>query len=96
MNDFWNKEIYGYLSMLFYSITFMPQIYKCYITKDAKSLSYLMLLISSLATTFNLIYSLIIWAVPFIASACLYLFMTLFLIAMKYYYSLNHDKVAPT
>jgi uncharacterized protein with PQ loop repeat len=84
--EFWEKEIFGYLSMIFYSTTMIPQIYKCYQTKDAEALSYLMLFMSMLGTVFNLIYALILWAVPIIVSACLYLAMSMFLVGMKYRY----------
>jgi MtN3 and saliva related transmembrane protein len=87
MDNFWNTEIYGYLSMIFYSITFVPQIYKCYKSKEANSLSYLMLFISCLGTIFNLIYSILISAQPNIISAVLYLSATLSITGMKYYYS---------
>ena len=96
MTNFWDIEIYGYLSMIFYSITLIPQLYKCYKSKEAKSLSYIMLFISSLGTIFNLIYSILIWAQPNIISAVLYLSSTISIVGMKYYYSFSpNNSISP-
>lgn len=91
MNDFWNTEIYGYLSMVFYSSTLFPQIYKCYKSKEANSVSYIMLFFSALGSIFNLIYSILILAQPNIISSILYLSTTLIMMSMKYYYSLDNN-----
>ena len=82
-------DIFGYAGSMMYTLMLIPQIYKVYKNKEAKSLSYLMMLISFVGTSFMLVYSVGIGSIPVTISNSLYGLSTIILFWMKYYFDVK-------
>ena len=79
-------NIFGYIGSAMYTLMLIPQIYKVWITKEANSLSYLMMFISFLGTVCMLVYSIGINSIPVTISNSLYGIATVILFILKYWF----------
>jgi MtN3 and saliva related transmembrane protein len=85
MNDY--KEVFGYLGMIFLTITLIPQLIKVFRTKKALDLSYIFLSINVLTCVFFLIYGIILSKTPLIIANIVVILQTLILIYLKHEYA---------
>ena len=77
------KEVFGYLGMVFLTITLIPQLVKVFKTKKAEDLSYVFLSINVLTCVFFLIYGIILEETPLIIANTIVILQTLTLIFLK-------------
>ena len=85
MSDY--KEVFGYLGMIFLTITLIPQLIKVFRTKKASDLSYIFLSINVLTCVFFLIYGIILSETPLIIANIVVILQTLILIYLKHEYA---------
>ena len=84
-----SKEVFGYLGMVFLTITLIPQLIKVFRTKKAADLSYIFLSINVLTCVFFLIYGIILEETPLIIANTIVILQTLTLIFLKNKYHNN-------
>lgn len=82
-------NIFGYIGSFLYTLMLIPQIYKVYKNKEAKSLSYLMMITSFFGTCCMLVYSIGIGSIPVTISNFLYGVSTIILFGMKYWFDVK-------
>ena len=75
----------GYISGVLSAIIFVPQIYKMFITKSAKDISWTFIFISNVGSIFALIYYFEINAIPMIYTNIFSLFTRIFITFYKFY-----------
>jgi MtN3 and saliva related transmembrane protein len=81
MNE--TSEIFGYLGMVFLTITLIPQLIRVFKTKRAADLSYIFLSINVLTCVFFLIYGILLNETPLIIANTIVILQTLILIFLK-------------
>ena len=86
------SEIFGYLGMVFLTLTLIPQLARVLKTKKAEDLSYIFLSINVLTCVFFLIYGILLEETPLIIANTIVILQTLTLIFLKYKYH-NNDMV---
>ena len=86
------SEIFGYLGMVFLTLTLIPQLARVLKTKKAEDLSYIFLSINVLTCVFFLIYGILLEEIPLIIANTIVILQTLTLIFLKYKYH-NNDTV---
>ena len=86
------SEIFGYLGMVFLTLTLIPQLGRVLKTKKAEDLSYIFLSINVLTCVFFLIYGILLEEIPLIIANTIVILQTLTLIFLKYKYH-NNDTV---
>ena len=86
------SEIFGYLGMVFLTLTLIPQLARVLKTKKAEDLSYIFLSINVLTCVFFLIYGILLEETPLIIANTIVILQTLTLIFLKYKYH-NNDAV---
>ena len=80
------SEIFGYLGMVFLTLTLIPQLMKVLKTKKAADLSYIFLSVNVLTCVFFLIYGILLEETPLIANTIVILqTLTLILLKNKYH-----------
>ena len=77
------SEIFGYLGMVFLTITLIPQLVRVFKTKRAADLSYIFLSINVLTCVFFLIYGILLNETPLIIANTIVILQTLTLIFLK-------------
>ena len=77
------SEIFGYLGMVFLTITLIPQLIRVFKTKRAADLSYIFLSINVLTCVFFLIYGILLNETPLIIANTIVILQTLTLIFLK-------------
>ena len=77
------SEIFGYLGMVFLTITLIPQLVRVFKTKRAADLSYIFLSINVLTCVFFLIYGILLSETPLIIANTIVILQTLTLIFLK-------------
>ena len=77
------SEIFGYLGMVFLTITLIPQLIRVFKTKKAADLSYIFLSINVLTCVFFLIYGILLNETPLIIANTIVILQTLTLIFLK-------------
>tara|TARA_B100000676_G_C17413944_1_gene501151 strand:- start:216 stop:494 length:279 start_codon:yes stop_codon:yes gene_type:complete len=77
------SEIFGYLGMVFLTITLIPQLIRVFKTKRAADLSYIFLSINVLTCVFFLIYGILLSETPLIIANTIVILQTLTLIFLK-------------
>ena len=77
------SEIFGYLGMVFLTITLIPQLIRVFKTKKAADLSYIFLSINVLTCVFFLIYGILLSETPLIIANTIVILQTLTLIFLK-------------
>tara|TARA_B110000483_G_C17917121_1_gene435357 strand:- start:404 stop:676 length:273 start_codon:yes stop_codon:yes gene_type:complete len=82
-----HKEVFGYLGMIFLTMTLIPQLIKVFRTKKASDLSYIFLSMNILTCIFFLIYGIILNEAPLIIANIVVILQTLILIYLKNKYS---------
>ena len=60
----WYIDVFGYLGGGFACIRFVPQIYKCYITKSTNDLSWGLLILSMMSQSCTITYAILIESQP--------------------------------
>ena len=77
------SEIFGYLGMVFLTLTLIPQLMKVLKTKKAADLSYIFLSVNVLTCVFFLIYGILLEETPLIIANTIVILQTLTLILLK-------------
>ena len=77
------SKIFGYLGMVFLTITLIPQLVRVFKTKRAADLSYIFLSINVLTCVFFLIYGILLNETPLIIANTIVILQTLTLIFLK-------------
>jgi MtN3 and saliva related transmembrane protein len=78
--------ILGYSAGIFGSIPMLPQIYKSYISKSTKDLSFLFLIFSIISSSLWVTYGYLINDVPLFICSILYFLLNSCLFFLKIYY----------
>ena len=87
------SEIFGYLGMVFLTITLIPQLVRVFKTKKAEDLSYIFLSINVLTCVFFLIYGIVLNETPLIIANTIVIIQTLTLIFLKHKYHNNVEVI---
>ena len=77
------SEIFGYLGMVFLTLTLIPQLMKVFKTKKAGDLSYIFLSVNVLTCVFFLIYGILLEETPLIIANTVVILQTFTLILLK-------------
>ena len=88
------SEIFGYLGMVFLTLTLIPQLGRVLKTKKAEDLSYIFLSINVLTCVFFLIYGILLEETPLIIANTIVILQTLTLIFLKYKYYNNETVIS--
>lgn len=88
------SEIFGYLGMVFLTLTLIPQLGRVLKTKKAEDLSYIFLSINVLTCVFFLIYGILLEETPLIIANTIVILQTLTLIFLKYKYHNNKTVIS--
>ena len=83
------SEIFGYLGMIFLTLTLIPQLMSVFKTKKAGDLSYIFLSVNVLTCIFFLIYGILLEETPLIIANTIVILQTLTLIFLKNKYHNN-------
>lgn len=82
----WYIDIFGYLGGGFACVRFIPQIYKCYVTKSTQDLSWGLLILSLSSQVFTITYAVLINSKPLIIPIGIAIVLTSLLSMMKIKY----------
>lgn len=80
-------ELFGWLGTVLFTLCYIPQIYRTYLTKEVKDVSLVMWLIQWAAYTSCLVYAVCIKAQPMIIGYCLGWTMTAWFLELYRQYS---------
>jgi MtN3 and saliva related transmembrane protein len=83
------SEYFGYLGMVFLTLTLIPQLLRVFKTKKAEDLSYIFLSVNILTCVFFLIYGILLEETPLIIANTIVILQTLTLIFLKNKYHNN-------
>jgi uncharacterized protein with PQ loop repeat len=89
------EDIFGFIGSGLYSLMLIPQIYKVWTHKEAASLSYWMLFISSAGTASMLVYAYSTFTAPVLVSNGLYGASNAVLLYLKYRFDGKAGKSDP-
>lgn len=78
-------EVNGYIGGILSAIIFIPQIYKMFLTKSARDISWTFLFVSNIGSIFSLVYYFEIDAKPMIYTNIFSLFTRIFMTFYKFY-----------
>lgn len=91
-NESYNRTIIGYVGGVLLNITFMPQIYKIYKTKQTQDISLTFAILQVITCIFCLTYSIMLDENPLIISNSILLFQLIILLFGKILYSYVYKK----